>query len=287
MTGRLSSIGNLILFLCIGACAAELNPPKQVVAGSHFTITSQGSGAATFYLIGPSHVRKSAIQLGQEIAVSAEDVKAAGRYVVITCADAGCTSSSFYVVPGPASKLSFLLHPSRVPVSAKDAINATAFVFDKYNNLALGDSSVQFRVSPKSGSEFSRVVQASHGVAWMSLGSTPKEGSVKVTANVADAAEPRVIQQVASDACNLRIKASPGKRGVVIETDPVKDCSGNALPDGSVVSFTVLDAKGRSTVDAPIKKGIARTELPVSGRATISVASGVVIGNEITWAGQS
>jgi hypothetical protein len=48
-----------------------------------------------------------------------------------------------------------------------------------------------------------------------------------------------------------------------------------------VVSFTVVGEKGRTTVDAPIKKGVARVQLPLSGPATISVASGVVIGNEI------
>src|SRR5581483_5730398 len=110
---------------------------------------------------------------------------------------------------------------------------------------------------------------------------------VKVIATVQSATEPRVIQQVASDACHLRIKATRTTKGVLVETDPVRDCSGNAIPDGTIVSFTSTDAKGKTTVDAPIKKGIARAELPVAGTARISVASGVVIGNEITVGGQS
>jgi hypothetical protein len=96
-----------------------------------------------------------------------------------------------------------------------------------------------------------------------------------------------MIQQVASDACNLRIKAARTSKGVLVETDPVRDCSGNAVPDGTIVSFTAMDSKGKTTVDAPIKKGVARTELPLSGSARISVASGVVIGNEITVGGRS
>jgi hypothetical protein len=267
------------------AQTAELNIPKGLIAGNAFAISTSGTGQGTFYLVGPSHVKKAAVQLGQEISVTADDIKASGRYVAIACASGGCSSSSFYVAPGPTTKVSFLLHPSRVPVSAKDAINATAFVFDNNYNIALSSSSVEFRVVPKTGPEFSRFVKPVEGVAWMSMGSTPKEGPVKVIARVAGTAEPRIIQQVASDACNLRIKASRGKYGVVVETDPVRDCSGNTLPDGSVVSFAVVDEKGRSTVDAPIKKGVARTELPVSGKASISVASGVVMGNEITWAG--
>lgn len=121
----------------------------------------------------------------------------------------------------------------------------------------------------------------------MRMSSTTKGGPVKVTATVNSASEPRIIQQVASDACNLRIKATPSKHGYVIETDPVRDCSGNMVPDGTVVSFTKVDASGKSTVDAPIKKGVARTELPVAGKATVSVASGVVIGNEISLGGRS
>ena len=100
-------------------------------------------------------------------------------------------------------------------------------------------------------------------------------------AEIGGAEEPRIIQQVASDACNLRITARRNAKGVEIVTDPVRDCRGNAVPDGTVVSFTLVDSKGKTTIDAPVKKGVARAELPVNGNATISVASGVVMGNEI------
>jgi hypothetical protein len=254
------------------AQAAELHPPAQVTAGTGFAIASGGSGEATFYLIGPSHVVKRKVQLGQEIAIDAAN---------------GCKGAAFYVVAAQPERLSFLLHPSRVPVSARDAINATAFVFDKYRNLVLHPVAVDFRIVPKNGSESTRQVRSTRGVAFMRMSPTPKEGPVKVIASVGTASEPRIIQQVASDACNLRIKATRTGKGVLVETDPVRDCSGNPLPDGTIVSFTQVDAKGKTTVDAPIKKGIARTEMPVSGSARISVACGVVMGNEISLGGAS
>lgn len=269
------------------AFAAELHPPAQVTAGTSFSISSSGGGNATFYMVGPSHALKRDVQLGKEIAIAADDVKTAGKYVAIACGSDGCNSASFYVVAGPADRLSFLLHPSRVPVKAADAINATAFVFDKFHNPVLEPVDVTFRVEPKDSPAFTRTVKSVQGVAWMRMSSTTKGGPVKVTATVNSASEPRIIQQVASDACNLRIKATPSKHGYVIETDPVRDCSGNMVPDGTVVSFTKVDASGKSTVDAPIKKGVARTELPVAGKATVSVASGVVIGNEISLGGRS
>jgi hypothetical protein len=72
---------------------------------------------------------------------------------------------------------------------------------------------------------------------------------------------------------------------IAVQTDPIRDCAGNPVPDGTIVTFTSVDAGGRSTVDARIKRGIAQAELPASRQATISVAAGVVIGNEIRWGG--
>lgn len=276
-----------VLLLALVASAAELHPPAQVIAGNGFSLPTSGSGDATFYLLGPSNAIKKVIHLGQEIPVDPTDLEVAGKYVATLCSSDGCTGSTFYVVAGAPDKVSFMLHPSRVPVSAPNAINGTAFVLDKFHNLVLAPTTVDFQIVQKSGPPQNHPVKALHGVAWMRMASTPKEGPVKVIATVQSANEPRVIQQVASDACHLRIKATRTAKGVVVETDPVRDCSGNAVPDGTVVSFTSIDANGKTTVDAPIKKGIARTEFPVSGNARISVASGVAIGNEITVGGRS
>ena len=43
----------------------------------------------------------------------------------------------------------------------------------------------------------------------------------------------------------------------------------------------LMDAQ--STVDVPLKRGIAQVEMPAHEGATISVASGVVLGNQIRW----
>ncbi len=271
----------LLCLAMAAAAAADLQLPAQVTAGTGFSIPTTGAGDAIFYLVGPASVVKKNIKLGQEIGVAADEVQAAGRYVAITCGSDGCSSSTFFVVAADPSKVSFLLHPSRVPVTARDAINGTAFVFDKFHNPFLGPVTVNFHVVPKSGPAFTKPVKAVDGVAWMQMSPTPKEGPVKVIAEIAGTEEPRIIQQVASDACNLHINARRTAKGVEVITDPVKDCRGNAVPDGTVVSFTAVDSKGKTSVDAPIKKGVARVELPITGTATISVASGVVIGNEI------
>jgi hypothetical protein len=274
-------ISLLCLIPLLFAEAAELNVPDHVTAGSVFSISATGSGSATFYLLGPGHAAKRQVQLGSEIRITADDIQTAGRYVAIACGSDGCSSAAFFVTASDPAKISFLLHPSRVPVADRDAINATAFVFDRYYNPVLKTVTVDFQIVPKNGKPFTQAVKAARGVAWMRMSSTPKEGPVKVIASLGEASEPRVIQQVASEACHLRIKATRTAKGVLVETDPVRDCSGNAVPDGTIVSFTAVDASGKSTVDAPIKKGVARTQFPISGRATISVASGVVIGNEI------
>jgi hypothetical protein len=157
-------------------------------------------------------------------------------------------------------------------------------VFDQYFNLVLTPAPVDFRIAPADGTGFSRQVSTRHGVAWMRMSSTPHEGRVQVTSVLGNAEEARVIQQVAAEACGLRMKAVPGGNAVTLETDPVHDCSGNALPDGTVVSFTKIDKAGKSTVDTPIKKGVARTQFSLDGPAQIGVACGVVLGNEVAVA---
>jgi hypothetical protein len=53
------------------------------------------------------------------------------------------------------------------------------------------------------------------------------------------------------------------------------------VPDGTIVTFTATVDGEKSTVDAPIKQDVARAEIAASGPATISAASGVVMGNEL------
>jgi hypothetical protein len=78
------------------------------------------------------------------------------------------------------------------------------------------------------------------------------------------------------------------RKGHLVEvvTDPVRDCSGNPVPDGTIVTFIQsAPNKLRSTVDARIKRGVARATLPAIDGAMVSVASGVVLGNEIRLGG--
>ena len=238
-----------------------------------------------FYLIGPGQASKRKVDLNGSIAVQGEEVQYAGRYTAIICGSDPCSAAHFEVRPDEASKVSLLVHPSRVRVAAPNAISAVAFVFDKYRNMIFSPQNVTFTVTPREGAEISATRPAENGVAWIRLTSATKEGPAKIGASVGKATEVRVVQQVASEACNLRITASWVSRQLWVATDPVRDCSGNAVPDGTVVSFTKVDQSGKTTVDAPIKRGIARVRMPVQGNARISVASGVVTGNELQLAG--
>ena len=266
--------------------AAELHVPAIVEAGQTFFISLVGSGQATLYLVGPDHVLKRSVTLGGNLQIQSSDVRAAGLYRVILCDSSSCTSATFAVKAAQPAHLEFFLNPSRVPVSSPDSINATAFVFDRNFNLVLIPAAVNFRITPASGTGFSRQISARHGVAWMQMGSTPHEGPVQVTAVLRNVEEVRVIQQVAAEACGLRMKAVASGNTVTLETDPVRDCSGNALPDGTVVSFTKIDKAGKSTVDTPIKKDVARTQFSLHGPAQITVACGVVSGNEVALNGR-
>jgi hypothetical protein len=257
------------------AFAADLKAPKQVAAGEGVTITAGDGGELLVF--GPGGASKRKISAG-EVQIPGEDVRAAGQYVVVM----GDASADFYVVAAKPSTVNFLARPSRVPVSRPDAISGVAFVFDQYQNLVQKPSAVRFDLKVKENAPTTRSIETKNGVAWTRMPSANKEGAAQFVASV-PGGEPvrRVVQQVASDACNLHMKAEKTEKSIVVETDPIKDCSGNAVPDGTIVTFTEVTDKGRSTVDARIKRGTARAELPLAASGTISVASGVVTGNEL------
>jgi hypothetical protein len=136
------------------------------------------------------------------------------------------------------------------------------------------------------GTAASQSVTTKNGVAWVRSSSAKKAGAAQFIAKAGDVAVTRVVQQVASDPCNLRMHiAGRSKNGVTVQTDPIRDCTGNPVPDGTIVTFIETDQTGRSVVDARIKKGIATAELPESSKAHITVASGVVLGNELNVGG--
>jgi hypothetical protein len=117
------------------------------------------------------------------------------------------------------------------------------------------------------------------------MDSSGKEGAAKFMARAGDVTSTRVIQQVPGDPCGLRMTAKKDGKGIQLQTDPLKDCSGNPVPDGTVVTFTESYEGMQTTVDVPLKRGIAQAEMPAHPGATISAATGVVMGNEIHWGG--
>jgi hypothetical protein len=275
------------MFLCaaVAAPASEIHPPAETTAGNPIRIPTSGSGDATFYLIGPARASKQQVRAGGDITVDSDQLEHAGRYVAVLCASDGCAASSFYVHAAAANKLSLLVHPSRVPVGSANGISTVAFTFDNFHNLVLQPEAVKFSVQPKGGNQMSADRESKDAVAWVRLTSAKKAGPTKLGAGIGHADEIRVVQQVAAEACNLRIKASRVKHNYLIETDPVRDCSGNPVPDGTIVSFTMTDSAGKTTVDVPIKRDTAKVEMPIKGRARVTVASGVVTGNELEVSG--
>jgi hypothetical protein len=268
------------------AQSQNLRAPATVTAGQATTIStsgnsSSGNGEATFYLIGPGHTSKQQVRLGQVIPVDAGQVRVAGRYLAILCSATGCESASFFVTPAKTASLSFLVHPSRVPVKLPNAISGVAFPYDKFDNLVFTPMTIDFQLKAGAGDSTSRPVPTQNGVSWFRANSSNQAGTAQVVASVGDLSVRRVVQQVASDPCNLRVKGQRTAKGILVETEPVRDCSGNPVPDGTVVTFTETGAGGKSTVDMPIKQGVARAQFLASGPAVISVASGVVMGNEL------
>lgn len=272
-------------FAASQANGAELRVPDKAVAGENLSIATSGTGDGTLLLIGPGEVIKHKIRLGENAEIRGEELKHAGRWIAIVRGGSNPQSQVFWVEPAKAESLSFLARPSRVPVNRPGVISGVAFTFDKFQNLVAQPTPITFTLSV-GGTSASHTVTSKDGVAYVTSSSAKKAGAAQFVARVGDVTVNRVVQQVASDPCNLRMKlAGRNKDQIVLETDPIRDCTGNPVPDGTIVTFIETDKTGRSVVDARIKKGIARAELPASPGAHITVASGVVLGNELNVGG--
>jgi hypothetical protein len=262
-------------------CSAQISVAGPVQAGAVATLQVPGSGSATLYLFGPGGASKRSVQRGP-VTIPSDELTIAGRYMAILDGSA----ASFFVTAAPLNKISFIAHPSRVPAAASGAVLGSAFLFDRYQNLVLAPTPVSFRLGLESAPSEERVASSKNGVAWVQLNAGRRGGPAQFTASSGTISVRRVVQQVAADPCAIRMTASRAPDGnILVETAPIQDCSGNAVPDGTIVTFASVDKAGRSTVDARIKRGFARAELPPSSSATLSVAAGVVLGNEIHWGG--
>lgn len=277
--------GLLFAALSLGyAQDGRMTLPKIVQAGDAFSIQSTGSGKAVLYIVGPGQVLKQEMQLGQPAEFPTGSLYNAGRYLVIVVSGSSTHSGWFDVLPAskPAN-LSFLARPSRLSIGLHNGISGTLYIFDVFHNLITKPVPVSFKLSIPSGAVQQRTVTAHLGEATTEMDSGTKEGFAQFEAQVEGISSTRVVEQVPGSPCGLKMSAQPAGNQIHLQTDPVKDCSGNAVPDGTIITFTENYNGAQSTADVPLKHGIAQVELPAHPGATITVASGVVLGNEIHW----
>ncbi len=276
------SVGVILLGLAPLAAPQTFHVPKTVVAGTAFSIETSGSGDAVLYIVGTSQVLRRKIQLGQAVNFEARELHGAGHYVALLTQESSSQQAELDVVAArePAA-ISFFAKPSRLPVDLRGAISGVVYVFDKFHNLILDPTPVSFQVA----GEAARTVRTNDGIAWIKMDSATKSGPAVFQARAGDVAEKRMVQQVPGDPCKLKMSARPEGQRIALQTEPVRDCRGNPVTDGTIVTFTENSNGRQSVVDVPLKRGIAKTDMPAYNGAVISVASGVVLGNEIRWRG--
>ncbi len=258
--------------------------PKLVQAGIPFSIKCNGSGKATLYILGPGQVLKQEIQLGNITTFPSETITNAGHYLVILSSSSSTTKDTFDVAPSTnIANLSFFAKPSRLPVDLLGGITGAVYVFDAYHNLIVAPTTVSFELSGPNGQMQKHLVITRNGAAWTSMNSTANQGSDRFVATAGDISTLRIVGQVPGNPCGLKMSAQLSGKYIQLQTNPVVDCKGNAIPDGTIVTFTESLKGTLSTVDVPLKRGIAEALMPIQNGATISVASGVVLGNQIDW----
>ncbi len=285
-SGLASSIIGALAIIAMQTASAQdgVHLPDRITAGDAFSIQSTGAGNANLYIVGPDQMLKREIHLGESTLFAAGSLYNAGHYVVFLAGPSSAETGSFDVLPAKQPKnLSFLARPSRLPVGLHDGITGAVYVFDGYHNLIDTPLQVSFELSNASGPAQQRTVQTRDGAAWTTMDSTAHQGKDRFIASVDGVSSNRVIEQVPGDPCALKMTAQQAGQELQLQTAPVRDCSGNAVPDGTIVTFTETYDNAQSTVDVPLKRGIAKVDMPARQGSTISVASGVVLGNQIRW----
>ena len=280
-------LGGLAIIATMQLAFAEgggIKVPKSIEAGTSFSIQTSGSGSATLYIIGTGQVLKRVVHLGQVTFFPSGSLYSAGHYLTVLAGESSTESASFDVVPAsnPAI-LSFIAKPSRLPVGLPNGITGAVYIFDTYHNLITAPTTVSFELSSPSGSMQKQIVDARNGAAWTVMNSTAQQGIDRFVARVGQVSSLRIIGQVPGDPCGLKMNAQKVGQQVQLTTDPVRDCNGNAVPDGTIVTFTATYHGTQSTIDQPLKHGIAEVKMPAHNGATFAVASGVVMGNQIRW----
>jgi len=266
--------------------SSDMTLPPSVAAGSAFSIATSGSGKAVLYVVGPGQAVRHDVVMGQPVSFAAGVLYNAGHYLVILAKDSSTDTEALDVVPAPRPEtLGFLAQPSRLPVGVHNGISGAVYVFDAYHNLITTPMTASLELSNSSGTMQSRSVPTQNGLAWAEMDSASKEGAVKFVARIGGISSTRIIDQVPGDPCAITISAQPENGKLLVQTAPVHDCSGNAIPDGTIVTFTESYNDLQSTVDVPLKQGVARVTMPAYKGSKISAASGVVAGNEIIWGG--
>lgn len=266
--------------------AQTIQLPRTVSAGAAFSASTGGSGKADLYIVGLGQVLKRPVQLGETVAFSNGELRNAGHYTAFLVGPGSTQTAEFDITPATQpDSLSFLAKPSRVPVKVPDGISGVVYLFDAFRNLILAPMPVSFQLAEADEAAQQRSVETRNGVAWVTMNSAAKAGNAQFLASVGGIVEKRVVQQVPGDPCSLRMTGHPSGDQIDLETEPLRDCSGNPVPDGTIVTFTENYHGTEATVDAPIKRGIARTQMPAHNGAIVTVASGVVLGNEIRWQG--
>ena len=268
------------------AMAQSMTVPKSVAAGSALSIPTHGSGKASLLLVGPGQAIQRDVQMGEPASFPAGVLYGAGHYLAVLVGPSSTETEEFDVTPAARPEaLGFLAKPSRISVGMHNGISGAVYVFDAYHNLITVPTPVSLELSNASVTVQARTVTTQNGLAWAEMDSAAKEGAAKFVARVGDVSSTRVIAQVPGDPCSITITAQAAGSKLLVQTAPVRDCSGNAVPDGTIVTFTETYNDMQSTVDVPLKQGIARVDMPAYKGSKISVASGVVAGNEIRWEG--
>ncbi len=220
-----------------------------------------------------------------EFRLPASATHAAGMVTLTAHADAAIGRTELVITPGPPiDPITPLVGPRTIIADGTHWGTLSAIPFDAFGNPVAEGTPVQFRLLRPDGSLEMINTRVTNLLAWQRINSSTHAGRTVVVVTAGEAHGPEAsLNETPGWPVAFRLSADPpglpadGSRLLTLRTSPIKDRYGNALLDGTLVTF-VVDTPGALPrfIPAITIGGIAEAQLqapteptPLTVRATL------------------
>jgi hypothetical protein len=279
-----------------------IDVPATVIAGDEAQITIRAPGLAdgtplTVLLTGTFGSRPYTTRVEDEQALvdlSTDDTRHSGLVTVIAGTGSQQGQASFKIEPGPAvGSIPVRIGPRSVPANGQSETMLVAFPTDEWGNPVPADTAVTVRVehpgpaaADQSGKQEVIKTTAANLLAWTKLKSGTAAGQTRVAVMAGQAHSPeKVFREIPGPPVTFTVNAAQtdapadGRQLIELTTSQITDRFGNAMLDGTSMTFLATAADGsRRSIPATVIDGVARAVFQAPVKPVEVVVQAVLAG---------